>query len=111
MDMIRAKGCIFIGADGLDNETLEPLVKIKGQPHIYIAPVRIGMNQTDLAARAMFDEWEAVIEITWDADVFGATDVVNLISRAGIQVGIGAGRPLSKTSAGTGKGTWKVYEI
>lgn len=111
MDMIRCKGCVFVLADGLDSETLEPLVRIVGEPHMFIAPVRIGINQTDLAARAMFDKWEAIVTIQWDNDVFEATDIVNLLARAGWQVGIGAGRPLSKTSGGTGKGTWEVLEI
>jgi hypothetical protein len=111
IDMIRAKMCIKIIKDGLDNETLEPLIKIKGEPRMFVAPVRIGINQTDLAARAIFDKWEAVVTIEWDADVFEAADIMNLLARAGWQVGIGSGRPLSKTSAGTGKGTWEVSEV
>jgi hypothetical protein len=78
---------------------------------MFIDRVSIGMNQTDLAARAIFETWEAVVTIEWDADVFQAADVVNLLARAGWQCGIGAGRPLSKTSAGTGKGTWKVEAV
>lgn len=110
-DMTRAKMCIFIVADGLDRENLEPLVRItKGEPRMFIDRVKIGINQTDLAARAIFEKWEAVVTIEWDADVFQAQDVFNLLARAGWQVGIGAGRPLSKTSAGTGKGTWKVEQ-
>lgn len=111
IDMIRAKMCIFIVPDGLDNETLEPLIRISGTPHMYIAPVKIGINQTDLASRAMFDKWTAIVTVQWDSDVFEATDIINLLARAGWQVGIGAGRPLSKTSAGTGKGTWNVEEV
>jgi len=107
-DMIRAKMCIFIIADDLDAENLEPLIKINGEPRMHIDRVKIGMNQTDLAVRAIFEEWDAKITIRWDADVFQASDVVNLLARAGQQVGIGAGRPLSKTSGGTGKGTFEV---
>lgn len=108
IDMIRAKMCLRIVQDGLDAENLEPLVKIKGEPRMHIDRVRIGINQTDLLPRAMFEQWEARVTIQWDADVFSAQDVVNLIARAGWQVGIGAGRPLSKMSGGTGKGTWEV---
>lgn len=110
MDMIRAKMCIFIKEQGLDEETLEPLVKIIGKPRMHIDRVKIGINSTDLAARAMFEKWSSSFEIRWDDDVFKATDVINLLSRAGWQVGIGAGRPLSKTSGGTGKGTFEVKE-
>lgn len=108
MDMIRAKMCIFIVAQGLDAETLEPLVKIDGKPRMHIDRVKVGINSTDLAARAIFEKWSATFEIQWDDDVFKATDVVNLLARAGWQVGIGAGRPLSKMSGGTGKGCFKV---
>jgi hypothetical protein len=108
MDMTRAKGCIFVVAQGLDKETLEPLVRIEGKPQMHIERVTIGMGQTDLAARALFLKWSATFEIEWDDDVFKAQDIVNLLARAGRQVGIGAGRPLSRKSAGTGKGTFKV---
>lgn len=107
-DMIRAKMCIRIVADGLDRENLEPLTKIVGKPRMHTDRVKIGMNQTDIAVRAIFEQWSARVTIEWDADVFQAQDVVNLLARAGWQVGIGAGRPLSKTSGGTGKGTWRV---
>jgi hypothetical protein len=108
-DMIRAKMCIWIEPDGLDRDNLEPLVRITdGKPRMHIQRVKIGMNQTDLAARAVFEKWKADITIEWDADVFQAQDVFNLLARAGQQVGVGAGRPLSKTSGGTGKGTFKV---
>lgn len=108
-DMIRAKMCLFIVSDGLDRDNLEPLIKItKGEPRNFITRTRIGINTTDLTPRAMFEEWEARVTIEWDADVFKTQDVFNLLARAGWQVGIGAGRPLSKTSAGTGKGTFEV---
>lgn len=107
-DMIRAKMCIRIIADGLDRENMEPLVRIEGKPRMFIDRVKIGINSTDLAARAMFEAWSAKVSIEWDADVFSPQDILNLLARAGWQVGIGAGRPLSKMSAGTGKGTWKV---
>lgn len=108
MDMVRAKMCIFIVAQGLDAENLEPLIKIDGKPRMHIERVKIGMNQTDLACRAIFEKWSSTFEIEWDDDVFNVQDVFNLLARAGWQVGIGAGRPLSKTSGGTGKGTFRV---
>lgn len=110
MDMIRAKMCIFIIAQGLDVENLEPLIKIDGKPRMLIDRVKIGVASTDLAARAVFEKWTASFQVQWDDDVFKATDVVNLLARAGWQVGIGAGRPLSKTSGGTGKGTFRVEQ-
>jgi hypothetical protein len=43
-------------------------------------------------------------------DQFKTVDVINLISRCGLQVGIGAGRPDSKASAGCGFGLFQVVE-
>jgi hypothetical protein len=110
-DMLRCKMCIFIVKQGLDRDNLEPLIKINGKPKMFIDRVKIGINQTDLAARAIFEKWSAEFEIEWDADVFSPSDVINLLARAGRQVGIGAGRPLSKTSGGTGKGQFRVEGI
>lgn len=111
MDMIRAKMCIRIIPDGFNRENLEPLVKIEGKPRMFLDRVRIGINQTDIIPRAMFEKWSARVVIQWDADVFTAQDIVHLLSRAGWQCGIGAGRPLSKSSGGTGKGTWTVEGV
>ena len=108
MDMVRAKMCIKIIPQGLDTENLEGLVEIKGTPRMHIERVKVGIASTDLASRAMFEKWESTFEIEWDDDVFKAQDIVNLLARAGWQVGIGAGRPLSKMSGGTGKGTFEV---
>jgi hypothetical protein len=108
VDMIKAKMCIFILEQGIDSENLEPLIKIQGEPRMHVERVTIGQGKTDLAARGMFENWSAEFEIEWDDDFFKAQDVMNLLTRAGRQVGIGAGRPLSKMSGGTGKGTFKV---
>jgi hypothetical protein len=51
------------------------------------------------------------VHLKWDADMFTASDIANLLARAGIQCGIGAGRPLSKSSSGLGWGTWKVVGL
>jgi hypothetical protein len=56
----------------------------------------------------MFDTWSATLRVKFDADQFTVTDVVNLLSRAGGQVGIGEGRPDSKESAGMGWGTFRI---
>jgi hypothetical protein len=110
MDMTRARMCVFVIEDGLDREDLTPLVKIDGKPEMHVERVKIGINSTDLAARGIFKKWSARVTLEWDDDVFKATDVVNLLARAGRQVGIGAGRPLSKMTGGTGRGTFRVEQ-
>jgi hypothetical protein len=46
--------------------------------------------------------------VVYDADQFTLEDVSNLLARAGMQVGIGEGRPDSKMSAGMGWGTFRI---
>jgi hypothetical protein len=106
--MTLAKLALFTHADGIEPDGT-PLVRVYGTPHKYEAAVRInnGMS-TDVAVRPMFDEWDAAVRISFDADMFTLTDVVNLMTRVGLQVGIGEGRPDSKTSCGQGWGTFTV---
>jgi hypothetical protein len=56
----------------------------------------------------MYREWEAVLRIRYDAGILTADQLVNLISRVGVQVGIGEGRPDSKESAGLGFGLFDI---
>ncbi len=107
--MTHAKCSVFIVADGFDPDGGTPLVKItKGKPHYTEMPVRLSGTTTDLRVRPMWDEWEAELRITWDGDQFSEEDVVNLLLRAGWQIGVGEGRPFSKNSAGMGWGTFTI---
>lgn len=105
--MTRAKLSVFIVPDGFDREDGTPLVRIiQGDPHQDIGYVRNRDGSVDLRARAMFDEWKALVRVRYDGDQFNAVDVANLMERAGMQVGIGEGRPDSPDSAGVGWGTF-----
>ncbi len=64
----------------------------------------------DIRIRSMWRVWKLNIVVRFDADQFTSTDVVNLISRAGEQVGLGEGRPFSKMSNGMGYGTFRIAE-
>ena len=48
-------------------------------------------EQKDLRnrVRAMWDQWEADVQVRYDADQFSLEDVTNLMARVGAQVGIG----------------------
>jgi len=59
----------------------------------------------------MWRKWGATVRIRYDEDQFTAEDVVNLLLRAGQQVGIGEGRPYSKTSNGLGFGLFKIKNV
>lgn len=107
--MTHAKMSIFVEADGNDAVDGAPLVMLDAP-----APERLDMatrNATgvaDIRIRPMWRHWALNVTFRHDADQFSATDVVNLINRAGIQVGIGEGRPYSKSSNGLGYGTFAI---
>lgn len=106
--MTRAKISVWVEHDGLDEDGY-PLVRItQGEPHRHDAYVRNDNGVVDIRSRAMFDHWSLTLRVTFDADQFSAEDVVNLIARAGRQVGIGEGRFDSKDGYGMGWGTFRV---
>lgn len=107
--MTHAKMSIFIEADGLDKVDGTPLVKlIADPPERTEMATRNATGVADIRIRPVWREWSAKIVIRFDADQFTVNDVVNLMARAGQQVGIGEGRPFSKSSNGLGFGTFRV---
>lgn len=107
--MTRAKIALFVQHDSYDDEDESPLVFIEGERIRYDAAVRNETGVVDLRARPMWREgWKATVRICFDAGMLSATDVVNLLDRAGAQIGIGEGRPFSKNSNGTGFGLFRV---
>ena len=86
----------FVGEDGT------PLVRLDaGEPEKTELPVRDATGVVDIRARPV---WRGRI----NADQFSVTDVANLLAHAGISVGVGEGRPYSKSSAGCGWGTYRL---
>lgn len=106
--MTRAKLSLFVVADGLDEDD-SPIVRIKGEPEMHTAHVRNETGVVDIRARPMWRTWSCKLRVQYDADQFTAQDVANLMMRAGMQVGIGEGRPDSKKSlTGMGWGTFSI---
>lgn len=108
--MTHAKCSIFIEPDGFERNDGTPLVRIIGEPRIHEASVRNESGVADIRWRPMWDEWSATVRVQWDQDQFSATDVMNLMLRAGLQIGIGEGRPFSPNSNGMGWGRFEVVE-
>jgi len=110
--MTKAKMAVFVVADGEDCEDGTPLVRItKGKPKYAEHFVRNDNGTCDIRPRPMWAEgWEAKVRVKFDADQFSLDDVANLLARAGMQVGIGAGRPDSKDSNGMGWGLFSIKD-
>lgn len=106
--MTLAKLSVFIVEDDFDAELTTPLVRIYGASQTNTSHTRNATGVVDVRARPIYPKWASKLKVRFDADQFTAQDVVNLISRVGMQVGVGEGRPDSKSSAGCGWGTFRV---
>ena len=111
--MTRAKMSVFVIADGLDVEDGTALVRIlsPSAPERLESSVRNDNGSVDIRIRPMWREWYAKVTLEFDADMITADSVVNLLDRAGRQVGIGEGRPFSKGSCGQGWGTFAIETL
>ena len=109
--MTHAKMSIFVEADGLDSVDGTPLVRlIADAPEKTELAVRNQTGVVDIRVRPMWREWSAIVRVRFDGDQFTASDVANLLARAGMQVGIGEGRPFSKNQTGLGFG-FELFEL
>jgi hypothetical protein len=109
--MTHARMSVFVIADGIDRNDGTPLVRIRAdEPEMAEDSVRLATGVASIAIRARWRQWGAILKLRFDRDQFTPLDVINLLHRAGIQVGIGEGRPYSKKSNGLGWGTFEIVE-
>jgi len=107
--MTKAKMSVFVLPDGFDRDEGTPLVRlIADAPERTEMLVRNDNGGADIRIRPMWRTWEADVTVEFDADMITPESVVNLLDRAGRQVGVGEGRPFSKNSVGQGWGTFTV---
>jgi hypothetical protein len=106
--MTMAKLSIFIDADTFDLVDGVPLVHLHGDWERLDMHTRNSTGVVDIRVRPMWRKWHINLRVKYDADQFTLTDVSNLLMRAGVQVGIGEGRPNSKSSTGLGFGTFEI---
>jgi hypothetical protein len=109
--MTRAKLSLFVPAQSYDVVDGQGLIRIYGDPIPNTAAVRNATGVFDIRVRPIWNEWYALADIKFDADQFKLEDVINLLKRVGLQVGLGEGRPDSRASAGLGYGTFDVLPI
>jgi hypothetical protein len=107
--MTVGKMSVFVLADGTDKVDGAPLVKlIAGTPERTEMAARNATGVCDIRVRPLWREWAADVRIQFDEDQFSISDVTNLLARAGVQVGVGEGRPFSRESNGMGFGTFRI---
>lgn len=107
--MTKAKMSVFVLHDTIDATDGTPLVLIDAAPPERTEMlVRNDNGGADIRIRPMWRAWGAIVRMQFDADMISLDSVVNLLDRAGRQVGIGEGRPFSKNSTGQGWGTFIV---
>ena len=106
--MTKAKLAIFTVPDGFDRDDQTPLVRIYGEHKMDISPCKNQTGVIDLRPRPLYFPWKAVVQLRYDAGILTEQDVLNLIARVGMQVGIGEGRPDSRQSAGLGYGLFEI---
>ena len=122
--MTHAKMSVFIKADGLDALDGTPLVRLLSgdpekltarlpieEPEVAEHPVRNATGVADIRIRPMWRNWGVNLTVEYNGDQFTATDVINLLRHAGGSVGVGEGRPYSKSSNGMGWGTFDVFDV
>lgn len=108
--MTHAKLAIFVEQDGIDAKDGIPLFRIIGEPKMFEKIERNETGVADIRVRPMWRRWHAKPRIRFDTEMFTLEDVSNLLSRAGMQVGIGEGRPNSRKSYGIGWGLFRIAE-
>jgi hypothetical protein len=106
--MTVAKLSIFVAADTFDAVDGVPLVHLNGTWERLDMHTRNQTGVADIRVRPMWREWWLDLRVQYDEDQFTLSDVANLLMRAGIQVGVGEGRPDSKSSTGLGFGTFRI---
>jgi hypothetical protein len=107
--MTHARMSIFAEADGNDVVDGQPLIKLDApEPEKTEMATRNATGVCDIRVRPMWRKWRIHVTFRYDADQFTQSDVINLVARAGEQIGIGEGRPYSKQSNGMGYGTFKI---
>lgn len=106
--MARVKFAVFTVADGVDKFDGTPLVKVIGEPEMWVAHVRNANGSFDLRSRVRWPRWKMDVKLEYDAGILTLEDLTNLLIRVGKQGGICEGRPDSKNGPGVEMGLFKV---
>lgn len=113
MVMRRLYGAIDVEPQGIDRDNGLPLVLLEGsEPRTFVSAVKNTSGTRDLRYRPYFEPgWRATFTLCYDSDTVSEGDLKELLEKAGMNVGIGDGRPLSPNSPGLGFGRFKTVSL
>lgn len=84
------------------------LVTINGEPKMHEGFPKNETGVVDIRYRPIFAEWGTVLRVRFDTELISDVSVVNLLNRAGIAVGVGEWRPMSKKAK---TGQYGMFEV
>jgi hypothetical protein len=98
--MVRLRQCLFMQGVASDDgkQILTPII---GLPAMREDAVTVGMKGRDLRYRAEFQQWSAVLDITYITSALDGDSVLSLVDAAGRGVGVGEWRPEKSGQNGT----------
>lgn len=92
LTMTDIKGAMFVIGEYSSKEDRQ-LVPIQGDLSMREDTVRLSTGTADIRYRAQVMNWEATLQITFNAGVVSFDYIVNMLNAAGFGVGVGDWRP------------------
>lgn len=91
----------FLFFHGEPGQEGKALVAIEGEPVMSEDVVRVNRGGTDLRYRPVFNEWAALLSVTYVTSALTRGSVLSLIDAGGMGVGVGEWRPEKDGDLGT----------
>lgn len=108
LPMTVAKRMLFVRSQGVTAEG-QQLVRVHGRHEMNESMVRIDNGGTaDIRYRALYREWSITLEIEFLSDMISATQVANLVERAGFIEGLCEHRPGAPKSVTGNNGRFMI---
>ena len=96
--MTILRGAVFVKGD---KDNMIPVIYKEKDKHMRKDMVTVGMGSADVRYRGELREWSMEFIIEYDGDLMSASQVVNLLQRAGFSQGLGEWRPEKNGDNGT----------
>lgn len=109
LPMTLAKRMIFVMGQGQTADGQE-LVRIYGEHHLWMNPVRIAGGTADLRYRGRYDTWSAILEINYLKNIVSMEQICSLINLAGFVEGLCEWRPGSPKNNTGNMGRFRIKD-